>query len=135
MTLTRYTRYNPFSYWTGILALSESDMHLLLAFFTSISVVLAGTLQIMDHEGQCFVYSTEIFDCTGISKPFAPLNGTSCSSKTAIVDEKLVLTDPRFDYSAERHQIRVRYSQSQSMYLFRTFRVGRGVSKRSTLLS
>jgi hypothetical protein len=80
-------------------------MHLLLAFFTSISVVLAGTLQIMDHQGQCFVYSTKNFDCTGISEPFAPLNGTSCSSKTTIVDEELVLTTSRSDYSAERHQI------------------------------
>lgn len=63
-------------------------MHLLLAFFTSISVALAGTLQIIDHQAQCFVYSTENFDCTGISEPFAPLNGISCSSKTAIFDKE-----------------------------------------------
>lgn len=81
------------------------------------------------------MYSTETFDCTGISEPFAPLNGTSCSSKMAILDEELVLTDPRPDDGAKRDQLRVRYSQSQSLYLLWAFRVGRSVSKWSTLFS
>lgn len=56
-------------------------MGLLLAFFTSISVALGGTLQVIDYEGQCFMYSTENFNCTGVSEPFAPLEGAFCSSK------------------------------------------------------
>ncbi|KAJ5976484.1 hypothetical protein N7481_010191 [Penicillium waksmanii] len=53
-------------------------MHNLLVLVTLISAVLGGTLQVIDYKGQCFVYSTENFDCTGISEPFAHLDGTSC---------------------------------------------------------
>lgn len=56
-------------------------MNLFLVFVTLASTVLGGTLQIIDHQGQCFVYSTHNFDCTGVSEPFAPLDGVSCSSK------------------------------------------------------
>ncbi|KAJ5974768.1 hypothetical protein N7481_008475 [Penicillium waksmanii] len=55
-------------------------MHRFLVFVTLVSTVLGGTLQIIDHQGQCFVYSTHNFGCTGVSEPFAPLDGVSCSS-------------------------------------------------------
>lgn len=61
---------------------------ILLAFLTSISMAIGGTLQIIDYEGQCLVYSTENFNCTGYSEPFAPLEGASCSSKQSTVDEE-----------------------------------------------
>ncbi|KAJ5976501.1 hypothetical protein N7481_010208, partial [Penicillium waksmanii] len=54
-------------------------MRRLFIYSTFISAVFGGTLQIIDHNNQCFVYSTENFDCTGISESFAPLDGISCS--------------------------------------------------------
>lgn len=56
-------------------------MYHLLSVLSLVPFALGGTLQFVDHQGQCFVYSTNNFGCTGISEPFAPLDGTSCSSK------------------------------------------------------
>jgi hypothetical protein len=64
------------------------NIGLLLAFFTSISISLGGSLQIIDYEDQCFMYSTENFNCTGASEPFAPLEGAFCSSKEFTDDEE-----------------------------------------------
>ncbi|KAJ5556616.1 hypothetical protein N7494_000531 [Penicillium frequentans] len=50
-----------------------------LVLFTFISIAFGGTLQIIDYEDQCLVYSTDNFNCTGYSEPFAPLEGDSCS--------------------------------------------------------
>ncbi|KAJ5543864.1 hypothetical protein N7494_005143, partial [Penicillium frequentans] len=57
------------------------NLNLLLALFTSTSVVLGETLQVIDYEGQCFIYSTDNFNCTGVSELFAPRESTFCSSK------------------------------------------------------
>ncbi|KAJ5569054.1 hypothetical protein N7450_011540 [Penicillium hetheringtonii] len=53
-----------------------------------IPAALGGTLQVIDHQGQCFVYSTHNFGCTGISEPFAPLDGISCSNLNTKKDDK-----------------------------------------------
>ncbi|KAJ5556541.1 hypothetical protein N7494_000456 [Penicillium frequentans] len=50
-----------------------------LVLFTFISIAFGGTLQIIDYKDECLVYSTDNFNCTGYSEPFAPLEGNSCS--------------------------------------------------------
>ncbi|KAJ5974860.1 hypothetical protein N7481_008567 [Penicillium waksmanii] len=55
-------------------------MYRLFIYSTLISTVFGGMFQIIDHNNQCFVYSTGNFDCTGISESFAPLDGISCST-------------------------------------------------------
>ncbi|KAJ5654849.1 hypothetical protein N7490_001852 [Penicillium lividum] len=54
-------------------------MNISVVLFTLISIAFGGTLQIIDYEDQCLVYSTDNFNCTGYSHPFAPLEGDSCS--------------------------------------------------------
>jgi len=70
----------------------------LLNMVLLIPAALGGTLQVIDHQGQCFVYSTHNFGCTGISEPFAPLDGISCSSKQAPWELGMLLIASRSEY-------------------------------------
>lgn len=41
----------------------------------------AGTLEVIDHDGQCLIWSNDNFGCTGYSASFGPLDGADCSSR------------------------------------------------------
>ena len=56
-------------------------MHLSLVLLTLCPIVFGNTLEIMDVEGLCYIYSNSTCGCTGSSEPIALLDGGSCSSK------------------------------------------------------
>jgi hypothetical protein len=46
-------------------------------------VSFAGSLQVIDHNRHCLIWSDDNYGCTGYSAPFAPLNGDDCSGRQA----------------------------------------------------
>lgn len=52
---------------------------LLASIYASAS--LGGTLEVIDYNGQCLVYSAGNYGCTGYSAPFGLLNGSDCSGR------------------------------------------------------
>ncbi|KAJ5235437.1 uncharacterized protein N7469_004605 [Penicillium citrinum] len=67
---------------------------LIVGFFTCKS--LGGTLQVIDDNRECKIYSNENHGCTGYSAPFAKLDGDDCSS---IFNVKLIIArNPRLSF-------------------------------------
>ncbi|KAJ5566723.1 uncharacterized protein N7459_010105 [Penicillium hispanicum] len=58
---------------------------LLIAVFFA-SVTFAGFLQVIDHDGQCEIWSNNNYGCTGYSESFALLNGADCSDLSKVID-------------------------------------------------
>lgn len=56
------------------------SIFLLLASFY-ISAALGGTLQVIDYDGQCVIWSDDNNGCTGHSASFGLLDGNSCSGE------------------------------------------------------
>ncbi|KAJ6004608.1 hypothetical protein N7540_012977 [Penicillium herquei] len=54
-------------------------MRVFLIISTFCSAALAGTFEIVDVNGLCYIYTNRVWGCTGSSKPIGHLNGTSCS--------------------------------------------------------
>lgn len=57
-------------------------MHFAIPAFivgTLIRSSLGGTLQVIDEDRECRIYSSDVHGCTGYSASFAKLNGEDCS--------------------------------------------------------
>ena len=52
---------------------------LLASLYASAS--LGGTLEVIDNNGQCLIYSADNHGCTGYSASFGLLNGSDCSGR------------------------------------------------------
>jgi hypothetical protein len=46
-----------------------------------ISSVLGGTLEVIDYDGKCVIWSNGNHGCTGYSASFGLLDGNSCSGE------------------------------------------------------
>ncbi|KAJ5704447.1 hypothetical protein N7536_000136 [Penicillium majusculum] len=46
----------------------------------------AGTLEVIDHDRQCLIWSTDNFGCTGYSASFGLLDGIDCSKLSEVVN-------------------------------------------------
>ncbi|KAJ6016391.1 hypothetical protein N7540_010982 [Penicillium herquei] len=62
-------------------------MRVLLIISTFCAVALAGTFEIVDVNGICYIYTNCVWGCTGSSKPIGHLNGSSCSDPDLSVQE------------------------------------------------
>ncbi|KAJ5597846.1 hypothetical protein N7537_007930 [Penicillium hordei] len=45
----------------------------------------AGTLEVIDHDGQCLIWSNDNYGCTGYSAAFGHLDGVDCSELSEVV--------------------------------------------------
>ncbi|CAI7626207.1 unnamed protein product [Penicillium pancosmium] len=64
-------------------------MHFAISAFivgTFIRTSLGGTLQVIDEDRDCKIYSSDVHGCTGYSAPFAKLDGEDCSNFTVAVN-------------------------------------------------
>ncbi|KAJ5593559.1 hypothetical protein N7537_010463 [Penicillium hordei] len=46
----------------------------------------AGTLEVIDHDRQCLIWSTDNYGCTGYSASFGLLDGVDCSKISGVVN-------------------------------------------------
>ncbi|KAJ6063176.1 uncharacterized protein N7446_007296, partial [Penicillium canescens] len=46
----------------------------------------AGTLEVIDHDGQCLIWSNDNYGCTGYSASFGLLDGIDCSELSEVVN-------------------------------------------------
>ncbi|KAJ5531443.1 hypothetical protein N7527_004836 [Penicillium freii] len=46
----------------------------------------AGTLEVIDHDRQCLIWSTDNYGCTGYSASFGRLDGIDCSKLSEVVN-------------------------------------------------
>jgi hypothetical protein len=75
----------------SLIPLKIEEMHFsVFMLFASVyaSTSFGGTLEIVDFDGQCAVWSNNNHGCTGHSAPFAKLDGDDCSRRQ-LSDEKL----------------------------------------------
>jgi hypothetical protein len=59
-------------------------MHVFLIAILSIiqaGISQAGTLEVIDHDGQCLIWSNDNYGCTGYSASFGLLDGVDCLSR------------------------------------------------------
>jgi hypothetical protein len=52
----------------------------------------AGTLEVIDHDGQCLIWSNDNYGCTGYSAAFGHLDGVDCSGRHPPLKLKTLLT-------------------------------------------
>ncbi|KAI2741986.1 hypothetical protein DTO013F2_8649 [Penicillium roqueforti] len=45
----------------------------------------AGTLEVIDHDGKCLIWSNDNYGCTGYSASFGLLDGADCSELSEVV--------------------------------------------------
>ncbi|KAJ5982291.1 hypothetical protein N7451_012391 [Penicillium sp. IBT 35674x] len=63
-------------------------MRLSLLLFTLCPVVLGNTMENMDVDGLCYIYSNSTCGCTGSSEPIALLDGAFCSNLSTVDQHK-----------------------------------------------
>ncbi|KAJ6061425.1 uncharacterized protein N7446_005545 [Penicillium canescens] len=64
-------------------------MHSLLIAILAIiqaGISQAGTLEVIDHDGQCLMWSNDNYGCTGYSASFGLLDGVDCSELSEVVN-------------------------------------------------
>ncbi|KAJ5827892.1 hypothetical protein N7447_004655, partial [Penicillium robsamsonii] len=47
-----------------------------------------GSVKVIDHDGECLMWSDDNHGCTGYSEPFALLDGDDCSRLSKVIKDK-----------------------------------------------
>ncbi|KAJ6016548.1 hypothetical protein N7540_011139 [Penicillium herquei] len=68
-------------------------MRLFLILSTFCCAALAGTFEIFDVNGLCYIYADRVWGCTGSSQPIGHLSGTSCANLSVHENDSWVRRD------------------------------------------